>query len=63
MKEKPNTDIVEDAEELRKWRCLKVWRRKSWTSTRANKAKEMLSEVEVLPWNGGGGYAKTRDTE
>ena len=22
MKEKPNTDFVEDAEELRKWRCL-----------------------------------------
>ena len=61
MKEKPNTDTVEDAEELRKWRCSKEWRRKSWTSTRAKKAEEMLSEVEVLPWNRGG-YAKTRET-
>ena len=77
MKDKPNSAVEEDTEEMRKWRSLgqgeingpvleKFWRRKwknkSWTCARSKKAKERPSEVEVLPGNGGG-CAKTKNTE
>ena len=72
MKEKPNNALVEDSEEVTKWRglsltkvgimWLKEWKRTSWTSTRLKKVIERLSEVEVLFWNGER-YAKARNTE
>ena len=75
MKEKPNIAVVEDTEEVRKWRglsqsrngtcagriCLEEWKRKSWKIQGRRKQKRP-SEVEVPSWNLGG-HAKTRDTE
>ena len=59
MKEKPNTEKVEDAEELRKWRCLNqremdlCWKnlaeRMEEEVLDKYKVEEKLPDVEVLP--------------
>ena len=68
MKEKQNIAVVEDIEEMRKWRGISQSEMaQSWKNlagrmeeevlenTRSKKAKERSSEVEVPPSNGWNG--------
>ena len=66
MKERPNIAVVEDAEEMKRWRSLnqsemdltlgriwlKGWKRRSWTNTKSKKARRGPSKAEATHWNG-----------
>ena len=75
MKDKANSLLEVDTEEMRKWRgmsqeemdqCWKnfgeTMRLKSWTSTRSRTVKERLLKAEAPRWSGDG-CAKARNTE
>ena len=75
VREKPNTAVDVDTEEMRKWRGLSqsemdlCWKNlvermeeEVLNKYEVEESKKMLSEVEVLLWNGEGS-AKARNTE
>ena len=75
MKEKPNIAVVEDTEEIRKWRGLSQREMDlCWKNLAGRMEDEVLDKYKVeesqrevfrgrgAPWNGGG-YAKSRNTE